>query len=490
MFKDPHYLGVMALLLMAASALEAGEDDQARLMAALLAENQMIENLASLTDEVGGRVTGSPANLKAVAWALARFRERGVDAVKEPFEMPQLWLERNVVARLEGDASFTVNMVAMPFSAATDEQGVRAPLLDAGYGTAQDFAVLGERAQGSLLLVHTHALQNLDDLFREYELNPKIEARANAAGAMGLVYMASRTKNLLYRHNASLGPRNTLPMLIMEREAAGRVARLLAKGNQLDLWVLIGLEIGASFTSYNVIGEIKGSAKPEEFVVVGAHLDSWDLGTGALDNGCNVAMMIEIAAQIKRLAIKPRRTIRFCLWNGEEQGMLGSYGYTKSHASELDQHAMALSIDIGSGRLTGFFVDGPDPFTKAISKALEPVSGLGPFQHVIAPVVGTDNYDFMMQGVANLVGNHDPANYGPNYHARSDTFDKVDQSQLRLNSVVVAALTLSFAQMERSWGRRTRAQIEELIQVNSLKNQMDAWGGWESWLDGSRGRSK
>ncbi|RMF65260.1 MAG: M20/M25/M40 family metallo-hydrolase, partial [Calditrichaeota bacterium] len=266
--------------------------------------------------------------------------------------------------------------------------------------------------------------------------------------------------------------------------------RLLRRGKRLQLTAKIDIESGGPYESYNVVAEIPGSEKPDEYVLIGAHLDSWGLGTGALDNGCNVALVIDVARQIKRLGLRPRRTIRFALFNGEEQGMIGSWGYTRTHAQELDRHVMASAYDIGSGEITGFFTGGRAELLPALEKALEPVRGLGPFTNLNAPIVGTDNYDFMIQGVGNLVAAQASANYGPNYHAESDTFDKVDLNQLRLNAAIAAAVTYGFAQMEVDWHRQTRAEIETLMQTTDLGKQMKSFGLWQAWQDGSRGRSK
>ena len=247
---------------------------------------------------------------------------------------------------------------------------------------------------------------------------------------------------------------------------------------------------GAGVGEIVVVVGHRGEELPGEFVLIGAHLDSWDLGTGALDNGCNVALVIDLARQMRRLNLRPRRTVRFALWNGEEQGMVGSWGYTKTHAAELDKHVMASSYDIGSGRISGFFTNGRAELLPAVERALRTVSGLGPFVNVNAPIVGTDNYDFMVQGVANLVANQESANYGPNYHARSDTFEKVDLRQLRLNAAVAAAVTYNFAEGDVSWTRQSRAEIERLIATTDLGEQMKSFGLWQAWLDGTRGRQK
>ncbi len=477
---------VLGLALIGPSPARAADVD--RLVAAFAGETPLLEDLRSLTDEVGGRPTGSAANRRGVEWALARFRAAGVEVHREEFTLPALWLERSARASVKGAASFAPQVVAMPFSSATPPTGLEAPLLDGGAGSAKDFERLGPQARGAFVLVETPELVDLDGLFREYTEAAAIERRAFPAGVAGLVYMASRPKTLLYRHNASRAEKNRHPMLVMEREGAERALRLRRAGESLSLWAQIEIESGGPYPSHNVVAEIGGTERPSEIVLLGAHLDSWDLGTGALDNGCNAALVLDVARQIHALGLKPRRTLRFVLWNGEEQMMHGSWGYTKTHAAELEHHVVTVTLDIGSGRINGFFTNGRAELLPAVEGALAPVRGLGPFTQVEEPIVGTDNYDFMLQGVANLVASQESANYAPNYHARSDTFDKVDQRQLRLNAAVAAAVVWGFAQGEVTWARQGRAEVEALVQKTSLKDQMASFGLLESWQDGTRGR--
>ena len=115
----------------------------------------------------------------------------------------------------------------------------------------------------------------------------------------------------------------------------------------------------------------------------------------------------------------------------KEQGLVGSWRYAQQHSDELDQHILAASFDIGSGKITGFFTGGMDGLGSMVDEYLQPVAGLGPFQQVNIPLVGTDNFDFMMEGIPNLIAMQADANYASNYHAASDTFDKVDQQQLK-----------------------------------------------------------
>lgn len=467
--------------------------DVERLTAALMGDTPMIADLQSLTDGIGGRATGSDANRKAVEWGVQRFESAGVSARKEAFTMRQGWLEDSATASISGSADYIVPVAARPFSTATPRRGLSAPLVDAGFGTGQDFARLGDAAKGAWVLIETHVLDDeagLEGLFREYGEAAVIEPLAVASGAAGIVFMSSRPKGLLYRHNAALAEANRHPQLTMDREGAKRALRLIRGGGTLSLKAKIRISGGAAFEAHNVIAEIPGSTHPDEIVIFGAHLDSHDLGTGALDNGANVVMLIDIARQITRLGLKPARTIRFALWNGEELGIQGSLGYTRSHREELDNHVVTASFDIGTGRITGFFTNGIGELIPRVERYLEPVAALGPFVHVNEPIVGTDNLDFMLEGVPNLVANQADANYASNYHASSDTFDKVDQSQLRLNAAVAAAVIWGFANDDQRIPRQSRAGIEALIEHSSLGQQLRNMGFWKDWVAGDRGRQK
>lgn len=471
---------------------QSTEADVGRLVTALLSDTPMIRDLQQLTDRFGGRATGSDANKRAFDWALAQFRAAGVDARLEPFTMPGLWLERSASASVRGDGiAFAPRIAALPFSIGTAASGSTAPLLDGGRGDSAAFAALGGKARGGWVLIEQDELKDIDGLFKEYAEAGAIEARAWNAGALGIVYMGSRPNNLLYRHNLNLGYQNKTHLgVVMERDGALRALRLLRSGTALTLTATLDLDIGPAYQSANVIGEIRGSTRPDEVVVIGAHLDSWDLGEGTLDNGANAMMVLDIARQIHRLGIRPARTIRFALWSGEEQGIYGSMGYTRTHAAELDKHVMTTSVDIGTGRITGFFTGGRPELLPAVDQALAPVAGLGPFTQVDVPIVGTDNYDFMLEGVANLVANQESANYGPNYHARSDEFAAADQHQMRLNTAILGAMTLRFAEMPVTWKRQSRAEIEALVDHTDLKAQMASFGMLDDWLNGVRGRKR
>ncbi len=480
-----YLLVVLTLATQLVAAEQPGDVD--RLVAAVLGDTPMVEDLRVLTDVIGGRPTGSAANRRSVDWAVDRLKAAGVKAWTESFPVPAVWQEVSVSARIRGDGvEFEPAVAAMPFSAAAE--ALSAPLVDGGAGTEEDLARLGGAAEDAFLLVESEPLQDISGLFAEYMSASEIERRAFSAGVAGVVYQGSRPGGVLHRHNASLGPDNRHPMLVMERDDAARALRLLRSGTALGLTVDLEVEIERPGKSHNVLAEIPGSADAGEIVVVGAHLDSWDLGTGALDNGCNVAMLIDLARQIERLGLRPRRTIRFALWNGEELGLHGSLGYVRRHRDELDRHVVAMSFDTGSGRITGFLTGGRPEIGAATGRALESVRGLGPFEMIDAGIYGTDHFDFMLEGVATLVADQASANYGPNYHARTDTFDRVDPTQLRLNAAVAAAVVWGFAEMDADWGRQDAQGVRALVEETDLGDMMRAFHVYEEWAAGKRGR--
>ena len=241
------------------------------------------------------------------------------------------------------------------------------------------------------------------------------------------------------------------------------------------------------YESQNVIAELKGREKPEEVVVIGAHLDSWDLGTGAEDNGANAALVLDVARGFKQLGVVPRRTIRFVLFMGEEQGMWGSRGYVQRHHAELDKHAANIVFDTGSGRLAGFYLNGREELRAPVNRALSSVAGFSATDHLIDGIDGTDNYDFLLSGVPNLVGIQDPAPYLADYHAESDTFDRVNQREMKTTIAIASALVWGLANDPERLKRQTRPEVEKLLKNTKLDEQMKSFGQWDEFVSGQRG---
>jgi hypothetical protein len=455
-----------------------------------LGASPLEENLRYLTDTIGGRVTGTPAADRAARWAVAALRYAGVDEVHtEKFSVPVSWSEGHTHIEVLSPESFPVRLVSVGWSPATPKGGITADIADAGAGDDAGFAKAGAVAKGAIVLIHSNLLENWDDLMNEYKVGGAIVARAVRSGAAAIFWTSTRPNLLLYRRDNSVqGELERLPQAIVAREDAERIARLLASGQKIRVHLDMPNRAGGPVESENVVAEIRGREKPDEFVLLGAHLDSWELGTGALDNGCDVAMVIDAARVIRASGVLPRRSIRFVLFTGEEQGMLGSWAYAKGHRAELDRMIAAIVFDSGSGAVTGYSLSRRD-ILPAVRDALEPVQLLGVKEFTLADDIDSDNFDFFLEGVPTLVPNQEPVNYMLNYHAASDTFDKVDITQLKHNTAIAAITAYALAdRQERIGPRQSRAEIERLMKETGLDENMKAEQMWPLWEKGYRGR--
>jgi carboxypeptidase Q len=479
--------GVAACSTTEASCAEAA----AKILPQVLGPSPLEENLRRLTDEVGGRVTGSPEMEKAVAWAVAAFRTEGVDVHTEKYTLPLAWREGDTHLDLVGPLKFPVRLVAVGWSPATPAGGIEANLIDIGYGNEQDFARTGGAVKGAILLASTDLGSTWADLFNEYTQPPPVIERAVKGGAAAILWMGARERLLLYRHtNTGDATVDRLPQAVVAREDALRLARVIAAHpGQVRVHFSMPNKIGGAVEQENVVGEIRGREKPDEAVILGAHLDSWDLGTGALDNGCNAALVIEAARAIKATGLVPRRTIRFVLFSGEEQGMYGSWQYALAHRAELDKVRGVVVFDSGVGRMTGYSLTGRSDIEDGLREILKPLDSWDITHHTLEGDIGTDNWDFLLEGVPTLVAEQDEANYLPNYHAASDTFDKVDIRELKINTALAAVTVWGIAERAEPLGKRlSRAEIEQLLKETHLDEKMERLGYWQPWLNGTRGR--
>ena len=446
------------------------------------------QNLRVLTDEIGGRVPGTPAMPKAEQWAVDGFKAAGADSVHtEQFTIPQSWAEGDTQVKVVAPVQFTVHAVSVAWIAPVPTTTAR--VVDVGMGSAAEFAKAGD-ITGAIVLVHSKVLATWEDLFDEYFRAPGIIDLALKGKALLIAFTSSRDYDILYRHiNTMNGKMDVIPQVLLAREDALRIARLIAHGEKVQMSVSLPNQVGPAITTHNVIAEIKGTGLPNEVVIFGAHLDSWNLGTGALDNGCNAATVIDTVRAIKAAAIRPRRTMRFILFSGEEQGMLGSLAYVRAHRNELDDITAVYVLDSGDGAFTGFSTQGRKDTDAALAPLLQPFAQWKAIEITNDAELGTDNYDFMIEGVPTILPNQETANYLINYHATSDTYDKVDFAQLKKNEAMSAELMVELANMPQRLGPRlTRKQIEATFPETHLDEQMKGFRIWEPWVNGERGR--
>ena len=491
-----------AICLAAAPVDETSEAD--RIIKAALQPSPLESNLRRLTDEVGGRVPGTPAMQRAIDWGVQAFKAAGADNVHtEEFTIRNSWAEGETEMTVSATGTaldpklsqipkveFRVRCVSIAWAPALAPVK-HVPVIDVGKGSPADFAKAGD-ISGKIVLVHSIVLKTWDDLFAEYAIAPSVIAVAVNGKAKAVAFIATREHDILYRHtNTVQGEIDRLPQVLVAREDGERIGRLLASGHPVWADLSIPNQIGGAIKTANVIAEIKGSEKPEEFVILGAHLDSWELGTGALDNGCNAALVIDALRTIKASGLKPRRSMRFILFSGEEEGLLGSRAYAVAHRPELDNAAGVVIYDSGIGKTTGFS-DGGHPDVIAPAKRLiAPLQQFGVTEMKTDMEWGTDHFDFMLEGVPTFIADQEEANYLENYHAVSDTFDKVDFSLLKNHVAEAAAFSFELANLPEKIGPRyTRAQIEQSLRETHSEEMLKSSGLWDAWQSGRLGRQK
>lgn len=478
---------VAALLWVSAAAQSASD----KIFNEALKPSPIDKQLRVLTDEIGGRVPGSPAMDKALEWGLASFKQAGGENVHtEAFTIAQGWTEGATSFQIVAPQQFKVRAVSFGWSPAITKP-LRTRVVYVGNGKPEDFAKAGDIG-GAIVVANTDVLKTLDDLFSEYTNAPPIIDAAVRGKAAAVAFLASREHDILYRHiHSQSGKVDVLPLLVIAREDGERVARLQDAGQKLQAELVMPNKIGPAISSANVVAEIRGSEKPDEFVVLGAHLDSWELGTGALDNGCNAALVVDALRTIKASGMKPKRTIRFILFSGEEEGLLGSKAYVLQHRDEMEKAVAALIIDEGTGAVTGFSLGGRTDVVEAVKQLVGPLDQWKVTALTTDAFWGTDNLDFLLEGVPTLVASQEASNYLVNYHATSDTFDKVDLPQLKKHVAMMSYMTYAIADApERIGKRQSRVEVEELMKRTGLDEQIKLFGGWQEWASGARGRKQ
>jgi carboxypeptidase Q len=480
-------LGFLLFALSTEAAAPAPSDPRPALLKRASGDTPLPKDLEDLCDHVGGRATGSAACTRAVAWAQEHMRATGVPKVyTESFSVGVRWLPLSSEVRVLSPEAFVVRSVSAPMSPSMPTP-LEAKVVDVGEGLPADFTRLGKSLSGTILLVHQNPMKTLDDLFDEYMRTGPLLAAARAAGASAILLESTRLRGLLYRHPVAFGALASLPVAVISREGAERMARLLTQG-EVRVHMQLQNETGGAYTSENVIGEIPGREKPEEVVLLGAHLDSWDLGTGAEDNGVNVAVVLDVARAFVELGLKPRRTVRFVLFTGEEQGQYGSGGYAEKHKAELKNHVAVVVFDEGSGRTNGFAVSGRKELRAPLAKALSVVPGMGEKAHSLDGFDGTDNFDFLLAGIPTFVADQDAVPYLPDYHAESDVFERTNLKEAKRNAGLGAVLVWALADApERPGKQQTRAEVEALLKATKMDVQMKAFGHWDDWVAGKRG---
>ncbi len=252
-----------------------------------------------------------------------------------------------------------------------------------------------------------------------------------------------------------------------------------------------GRSKGRTVRSENVVAEIRGRDEPDDYVLLGAHLDSSRRGAGALDDASDAALVIDAARVIHASGSIPRRSIRFVLFTGSGEGMLGAWAYARAHRANLDNMAAAIAFDAGDAPVAGYSLGGRNDVLAAVRDTLDPIRALGVSEFTLDARIAPDSFDFLLEGVPTLTATVDTAKSSPNDPSASETADKVNIGNLKRNVAVGAVTAYALADAEERVGPRlARAEIEPLLKETGLEQKMKLQGLWPMWESGSRGRQQ
>jgi carboxypeptidase Q len=482
-------VALLTSLLMAGSSLVGADSEVLR----QVANSQSLEqNLRTICDELGPRLTGSSAMQRAAQWGVGQFRAAGTDAAwLEQFEIPRSWSDGGVQIDITAPVSFRVEAVATAWSPATaDGDPVEFEIVRSEGLGAGSVRRLGDRAKGRAVLVLLDEAKSFYAMGMQQSHAMLAMREAGEVGAAVVLFASFKPDRILFRHTHTVDARvDPVPSAVLGREDALRIGRLLEGNAVLKARIAISSVVGGPSQGANVVAEIRGSERPDEVVVLGAHLDSWDLGTGCLDNGVNVALVMEAARAIVASGKRPKRTIRFILFDGEEAGLFGSRAYVRRHRDELDSVIAVVVHDMGQDRIQGYSLGGRPELESGLRTAMSSLNEAPGMRHTRTAFLGSDHFDFQVEGIPALVAIQDTDSYVVPYHSDVDTFDKVDIQLVRANTRVAAATVFGIAESANGIGQRLdRDEVADMLRRSGLEDQMKFLGLWAEWESGERGR--
>jgi len=510
--------GPLAPLPLAAQAAAGHDAAIARIVDQGMNHSEVMATVQVLTDQIGPRLTNSPAMRRAEAWTGDRFAAWGLKNVhKEGFPFGRGWsIERSSV-RMVSPRPIQLTAIPVAWTPATGPTPLAAPIIVAPLRTERDFAAWRGKLRGKIVLVsqptpprdpETPAFRRLggEDIakldryeqpvndpaaeakeLRDAQFEAKRDAFLAAEGAVAQATMSYRDGKLVSGEGYLFGTGETpkLPAVQIAAEDYRRLTRLAKTGPAPVLEIVSDVRFDdGDAQAYNVIAEIPGTDPKAGYVMAGAHLDSWVAADGAADNGAGSAMVMEAARILAATGVKPRRTIRFVLWAGEEQGLLGSIAYVDRHLAARGKPGEPMptglsayytygqrwpivpragyrdltayfNIDNGSGKLRGLYAENGGPATVSTLRSwLAPFASMGADAVVAGRTDGTDHVFMQAIGVPAFQFVQDPLDYGSRiHHSAIDTFDHLKAQDMRQGSTVLAGVLLAAADADKALPR-------------------------------------
>jgi carboxypeptidase Q len=449
-----------------------------KILAEVHDHNEIMANLEYLSDMIGQRLTGSENLRKANEWTKLRFADYGVENPHlESWTIAHTWTRGTATARILTPAEQPLTIASYAWAADTNGP-LRGTVVYVKADKVEDLDQYKGKLKGAIVITSeplllpppdapapNPALVPYGDSFllirplrpgeKPREFDPGFRKFLMARneffkqeGVVAGLTDAGKPDGLL--NMTSLGGRQygiaPIPAAFVTSEGYSLIWRLMKRW-PVEVEVNIANTTGGSATVYNTIAEIRGSEKPEEIVVLGAHLDSWDLGTGATDNGTGSMVVLEAARAIEKSGLRPKRTIRFALFSGEEQGLNGSRAYVEAHHDELPKISAALIHDTGTGRVTNISLMRNYAAREVMDTVVAPLRPLGLLELSERWMTGSDHVPFDEAGVPGFFCIQEPAQYFETHHSQADTFDQVHEADLVEGAQVMAVVAYNLAEL-------------------------------------------
>ena len=427
--------------------LEPYRSNAAKLIAAATADQFAWDRLAEVTDTYGQRLSGSDNLNRAIAWAVETMKKDGLDNVHTERVMIPKWVRGNESLEMLEPPHHVLPMIGLGGSIATPASGIEADVMVVSSG--EELTRRAAEARGKIVLFNV-PYTNYGETVQYRSGGASMAARHGAVavlvrsvGPMG--HRTPHTGNMSYAADAAQIPAAAIPV-----EDAQRIQRLVNRKVRVRLRLKMEAKFEPDVESFNVVGEIRGSERPQEIVLVGCHFDSWDPGTGASDDAVGCVVTWEAARLMKKLNIKPRRTVRVVLFTNEENGLRGGNAYRDAHAEEAANHVFALESDSGVFAPARLGFSGSEAARKLVSEIAALLTPIG-MQDVVPGGGGADIGPIATLGkVPTMAYAGDATKYFTIHHTPADTVDRIDPDEVSKAAASIAAVVYVVADMPQA----------------------------------------
>lgn len=422
-----------------------------------LATSQALSHVTSLVDEVGPRLTGSENEPKAVAWAVARMKSIGLSNVHTEPVKEARWVRGMEIAEIVSPSHRSLAVTTLGGSVATREKGIQAEVLE-----VQSLDELAQKpdaeVKGKIVFFHVVMQRQKDGSGYGKAVPARTSGPSAAAkkGAVAVVVRSMSTAGDRAPHTGALhyiDGVNKIPAAALGPADAELLHRAVQEKKHVKLKLVLQPQELSPVDGANVIGEVPGSSLADQIVVLGAHLDSWDPGMGALDDGAGVALMLEAGRQIALSPTKPKRTIRVVLFANEEMGLAGAKAYAKTHEAELPKHYAATEADFGDGRVYEVTLLAGPGNERALLADAGLLGPLGAVPGEKQAEGGADISPLRAAGVPIFDLRQDGSRYFDVHHSENDVVEKIEKADLDQAAASFAAMAYSIADRSGDLGR-------------------------------------